>query len=61
LQTSKAQAWLAGRDFVTPDDIKVVAPALLRHRLILKPEAQLDGLLVEAIVAGLLNQVPVPR
>lgn len=61
LQTSKAHAWLSGRDFVTPDDIKAVAPPLLRHRLILKPEAQLDGLQVEAVIASLLNQVPVPR
>ncbi|MGB3204595.1 MAG: MoxR family ATPase [Crinalium sp.] len=61
LQTSKAQAWLSGRDFVTPDDLKVVASPLLRHRLILKPEAQLDGLQIDAIINSLLNQVPVPR
>lgn len=61
LQTSKAHAWLSGRDFVTPDDIKAVAAPLLRHRLILKPEAQLDGLQVEAVIASLLNQVSVPR
>ncbi len=61
LQTSKAQAWLSGRDFVTPDDLKIVASPLLRHRLILKPEAQLDGLQIDAIINLLLNQVPVPR
>ena len=61
LQTSKAQAWLAGRNYVTPDDVKAVAPPLLRHRLILKPEAQLDGLQIDSIIASLLNQVPVPR
>ena len=61
LQTSKAQAWLSDRDYVTPDDIKIVAPALLRHRLILKPEAQLDGVQIEGIIASLLKQVPVPR
>ncbi|HEY9648530.1 MAG TPA: MoxR family ATPase [Chroococcidiopsis sp.] len=61
LQTSKAQAWLAGRDFVTPDDVKAVAPSLLRHRLILRPEAQLDGLQVEAVIQSMLGQVPVPR
>lgn len=61
LQASKAQAWLGDRDFVTPDDVKAVAPPLLRHRLILRPEAQLDGLQIEAVVASLLNQVPVPR
>nr|WP_290221044.1 MoxR family ATPase [Trichocoleus desertorum] len=61
LQVSKAQAWLSGRDFVTPDDIKAIAPPLLRHRLILRPEAQLDGLKIDAVVGSVLNQVPVPR
>ncbi len=61
LQTSKAQAWLEGRDYATPDDVKAVALPLLRHRLILKPEAQLDGLVMDALIASLLNQVPVPR
>lgn len=61
LQTSKAAAWLAARDYVTPDDVKAVAPPLLRHRLILKPESFLDGLQIEAAIASLLNRVPVPR
>ncbi|MCU0567303.1 MAG: MoxR family ATPase [Oculatellaceae cyanobacterium Prado106] len=61
LQASKANAWLSGRDFVTPDDLKQVAPPLLRHRLILRPEAQLDGLQIDSLVASLLAQVPVPR
>jgi MoxR-like ATPase len=61
LNSSKAQAWLLGRDYVTPDDIKAVAPPLLRHRLILKPEAQLDGLQIDSIINNLLKQVPVPR
>ncbi|HAA32283.1 MAG TPA: magnesium chelatase [Cyanobacteria bacterium UBA8553] len=61
LQASKANAWLAGRTYVTPDDVKAIAPPLLRHRLILKPEAQLDGLQIDSIIASLLNQVPVPR
>ncbi|MBD1926774.1 MoxR family ATPase [Trichocoleus sp. FACHB-90] len=61
LQTSKAQAWLAGRNYVTPDDVKVVASPLLRHRLILKPEAQLDGIHIDSVIASLLNQVSVPR
>jgi MoxR-like ATPase len=61
LQTSQALAWLAGRDFVTPDDIKAVASPLLRHRLILKPEAMLDGLQIDAVIASLINQIPVPR
>jgi MoxR-like ATPase len=61
LQASKAHAWLAGRDFVTPDDVKAIAPPLLRHRLMLRPEAQLDGLQMDAVIASLLGQVPVPR
>ncbi|BAY40051.1 ATPase associated with various cellular activities [Nostoc sp. NIES-2111] len=61
LQTSQAVAWLAGRDFVTPDDVKALASPLLRHRLILKPEAMLDGLQMDAVIAAVVNQVPVPR
>ncbi|MBD2119483.1 MoxR family ATPase [Trichocoleus sp. FACHB-262] len=61
LQVSKAQAWLSGRDFVTPDDIKAIAPPLLRHRLILRPEAQLDGLKIDSVIGSVLSQVPVPR
>ncbi len=61
LQTSQAAAWLAGRKFVTPDDVKAVASPLLRHRLILKPEAMLDGLQMDAVIASVINQVPVPR
>ncbi len=61
LRAAKAQAWLAGRAFVTPDDIKAVAPSLLRHRLILKPEAQLDSLKIDAVIDAILDQVAVPR
>jgi MoxR-like ATPase len=61
LTASKAQAWLAGREFVTPDDIKAVASPLLRHRLILRPEAQLDGIAMDSVISAVLNQVPVPR
>lgn len=61
LQTSKAAAWLSDRDYVTPDDLKTVAPPLLRHRLILKPEAQLDGIQIDAVIASILKQVAVPR
>jgi MoxR-like ATPase len=61
LQASKAQAWLLGRTFVTPDDVKAVAYPLLCHRLILKPESQLEGLQIDAVIEALLNQVAVPR
>ena len=61
LQASKANAWLSGRDYVTPDDVKAIAPPLLRHRLIMRPEAQLDGLKIDGVIDSLLGQVPVPR
>ena len=61
LQTSKAYAWLQGRNYATPDDVKAIAAPLLRHRLILKPEAQLDGIQIDAVISSLLTQVPVPR
>lgn len=61
MHASKAHAWLGDRDYVTPDDIKAVAAPLLRHRLILRPEAQLDGLKVDDVITGILGQVSVPR
>jgi MoxR-like ATPase len=61
LQASKAHAWIEGRDFATPDDVKAVAAPLLRHRLILNPDALLDGVQVETAIATLLQQVAVPR
>ncbi|NER80036.1 MAG: MoxR family ATPase [Leptolyngbya sp. SIO1D8] len=61
LQASKAHAWLQGQDYVTPDNVKAVALPLLRHRLILGPEAQLDGLTTDGIIISLLKQVAVPR
>ncbi|MBD0308076.1 MAG: MoxR family ATPase, partial [Microcoleus sp. T1-bin1] len=61
LQSSKAHAWLAGRDYTTPDDVKAIALPLLRHRLILKPESLLDGLQIDSVIASVLKQVAVPR
>jgi len=61
LQASKARAWLYGRDYVTPDDIKTLAVPLLRHRLLLEPEAQLDNLPIDQAIGAVLSQVPVPR
>ncbi|MEZ4386915.1 MAG: MoxR family ATPase [Candidatus Krumholzibacteriia bacterium] len=61
--TAASRSWAAlrGRDFVTPDDIKEIAPALLRHRLPIAPGAELEGADAERIVAGVLEQVPAPR
>jgi MoxR-like ATPase len=61
LHASKATAAFAGRDYVIPDDVKTVAAPVLRHRLILKPEAELDGLRPDDIVARILNSTAVPR
>ncbi|MGK7949368.1 MAG: AAA family ATPase [Xenococcaceae cyanobacterium] len=61
LQAAKANAYLLGRDYVIPDDIKDVAKPLLRHRLILKPEAQLDNIKVDFVIESLLKQISVPR
>ena len=61
LATAKAWAWLSGRDFVTPDDVKSLARPTLRHRLSLRPEAELEGATTDAVLDGVLAAVPVPR
>lgn len=61
LLTGKALAAMRGRNFVIPDDIKALAPAVLRHRLILRPEAEIEGLTPDRIVANILSTVEVPR
>jgi MoxR-like ATPase len=61
LITAKAWAWLAGRDYVTPDDIKAVARATLRHRVRLRPEAELEGVTADAVLDSVLATVPTPR
>lgn len=61
LLAAKTFAALQGRNFVTPDDIKFVVLPVYRHRLLLKPEAEIEGLDADAVVQRLLNQVEVPR
>ena len=61
LATARAAARLAGRDFVTPDDVVRMAPAVLRHRVILTPDAELDRQRPDDAVAAALDAVPVPR
>jgi MoxR-like ATPase len=61
LATARAWAWLSGRDFVTPDDIRALAPATWAHRIALRPEAQLDGAGVLPVLHAALESVPVPR
>lgn len=61
LRSAKAMALLDGRDFVTPDDVKRVAPAVLAHRLVLTAEAEMEGYTPEKIVQRILEQVEVPK
>ncbi|BCW59470.1 MoxR family ATPase [Arthrobacter sp. StoSoilB20] len=61
LNTSKAWAWLSGRSFVTPDDVKALSLPCLRHRVGLRPEAQMDGIQVDDVLGSILASVPVPR
>jgi MoxR-like ATPase len=61
LWASKAWAWLAGKPFVTPDEVKAVAKPALRHRVQLRPEVELEGVTVDGVLDGVLVSVPVPR
>jgi MoxR-like ATPase len=61
LHTAKAWAWLLGRDFVTPDDVKALARPTLRHRVRLRAEAQLEGVTADAVLDSVLATVPTPR
>ncbi|GIJ77903.1 MoxR-like ATPase [Micromonospora phaseoli] len=61
LGTAKAWAWLTGRDHVVPDDVKAMARPTLRHRLRLRPEAELEGIGVDAVLDTVLATVPTPR
>lgn len=58
---SKAWAYLAGRDYVTPDDVKVVARPALRHRIILAPHMEMEGATNDQIIQDIVGAVPVPR
>ena len=61
LRTSRVWAFLQGRGFVTPDDVKTMAPVTLAHRLGLRAEANLEGVTATDVVAGVLAATPVPR
>jgi MoxR-like ATPase len=61
LWASKAWAWLAGKPFVTPDEVKAVALPTLRHRIELRPEVELEGATADGVLNGVLASVPVPR
>ena len=61
LAASKAWAWLSGRDYLTPDDVKALARPTLRHRVSVRPEAELEGVTGDGVLDGVLSSVPVPR
>ncbi|MCG6916568.1 MAG: MoxR family ATPase [Deltaproteobacteria bacterium] len=61
LRTSQCLAAVRGRDFVVPDDVKEMALAVLRHRVILRPEAELEGLTPDRVISQILDGIPVPR
>jgi MoxR-like ATPase len=60
-KVTRAAAVLAGRDFATPDDVKAFAPAVLRHRVVLAPELEVEGRTADDALEGLLARVPAPQ
>ena len=60
---ARRRAWaaLAGRDFVSPDDVRAVASPVLEHRLLLRPESELEGVRTGEVLDRILHEVPVPR
>ncbi|HET6359501.1 MoxR family ATPase [Streptomyces sp. NPDC002659] len=61
LSTARAWAWLTGRDYVIPDDVKALALPTLRHRIQLRPEAEMEGVTTDSVITAILSHVPVPR
>ena len=61
IMASRANAAISGRDFVTPDDIKAMALPVLEHRLILRPEFEIEGLAVTEVIEQILHEIAVPR
>lgn len=61
LSTARAWAWLTGRDYVTPDDVKALALPTLRHRVQLRPETEMEGVTADSVISAILANVPVPR
>ncbi|WP_406411239.1 MoxR family ATPase [Streptomyces halstedii] len=61
LSTARAWAWLTGRDYVIPDDVKALALPTLRHRVQLRPEAEMEGVTADSVITAVLAHVPVPR
>ena len=60
LKAARAAALVAGRDFVIPDDVKSLAPAVLRHRIMVAPELELEGVTPDQALSSILEKVEVP-
>ncbi|MFP3360655.1 magnesium chelatase, partial [Planococcus sp. SIMBA_143] len=60
-KAGRAWAYLSGRDYVTPDDIKMVARPALRHRVQLSPHVELEGLTIDQVIQELIGSITVPR
>ena len=61
LEASKASAALQGRDFITPDDVKYVAPNILGHRVLLTPEKEMEGFTSDFIIKQIVDAIEIPR
>jgi MoxR-like ATPase len=61
IMAARAYAAISGRDFATPDDVKIMTPAVLEHRLILRPEFEIEGLTALEVIQQILEQIAVPR
>ncbi|MBM3498816.1 MAG: MoxR family ATPase [Armatimonadetes bacterium] len=61
LKAAKTHAAMSGRDYLTPEDVKAVACPVLRHRVLLRPEADIEGLSADNIIQAVLGETPVPR
>ena len=61
MRCARVEAVLRGASFVTPDDVKAVTKAVMTHRLILSPDANLEGVRAAEVVESILEQVPVPK
>jgi MoxR-like ATPase len=60
LKTAKAWAWLCGREFVTPDEVKIMVKPTLRHRVLVRPELEIEGVDADRVLDGVLSQIPAP-
>ena len=61
LKSAKAFAAMRGRDFVTPDDVILVVPSVLRHRILLTPEREMEGLTPDEVIQTIMKKIEVPR